>query len=132
MRLTDYRVLLIDCDGVLIDHHGGIGSHLSVLQQNLPHKMKPQQACLAQYDAHVEALNPSLPELGFSALHCFAYQQFMQAQGTPVNWKESLHFARSIVDWPQYEDAFGALRYLRKFYNIIVRCDREPEDLPPL
>ncbi|PPC74286.1 2-haloalkanoic acid dehalogenase [Pokkaliibacter plantistimulans] len=132
MHLTDYQALLIDCDGVLIDHESGIWSALQQFQQNLPHDALNRQQLMSDYHRTLNELMPRLSELGFTGCLCFAYRQLMESHGYQPSWRESLRFARAVVNWPLFEDAPGALLYLRKFYRVLVRCDRETEDVPSL
>jgi hypothetical protein len=39
-----------------------------------------------------------------------------------------MSFARSVAGWSLFEDAPGAMLYLRKFYRLLVQGDRDAED----
>jgi hypothetical protein len=39
-----------------------------------------------------------------------------------------MSFARSVAGWSLFEDAPGAMLYLRKFYRLLVHGDRDAED----
>jgi len=127
MRLTDYRVLMLDCDGVLIDRDSGVWTALQGLFAGM--KRPPEKApVLVRFGQALEALYPRFDELGFTGLLCFAHRQLAEGFEVPVNWEESLTFARSVGAWPLFEDAPGALLYLRKFYRLVVLCDRDAQD----
>ncbi|UZE21782.1 2-haloalkanoic acid dehalogenase [Pseudomonas sp. B21-056] len=127
MELTDYRALLIDCDEVLFDRNSGIWTALQPLLQSCPDTLSREQV-LAEYDQVMRGLYPRFSELGFSGLLCFAHRQLAERLGLKASWEEGMTFARSVCDWSLYEDAPGAMLYLRKFYRLLVYGDRDSAD----
>jgi hypothetical protein len=127
MYLTDYRALLIDCDEVLVDRDSGIWTALQPLLENHP-GMLGREEVLAEFDEAVRTLYPRFSELGFSGLLCFAHRQLAECFGLKISWEEGMSFARSACNWSLFEDAPGAMLYLRKFYRLLVYCDRDAED----
>ncbi|WPC06179.1 2-haloalkanoic acid dehalogenase [Pseudomonas benzenivorans] len=127
MELTDYRALLIDCDAALFDRDSGIWTALQPLLEGHP-DVPGREEVLAEYDRVVRALYPRFSELGFSGLLCFAHRQLAERLGLKANWEEGMSFARAVCDWPLYEDAPGAMLYLRKFYRLLVYGDRDSAD----
>lgn len=127
MGLTDYQALLIDCDEVLVDRDSGVWAALQPLLDNrrpLPDK----EQVLAQYSEVIASLYPRFDELGFSGLLCFAHRQMAERLGIKASWEEGMTFARSVGTWMLFEDAPGAMLYLRKFYQLLVYVDRDAED----
>ncbi|WP_223543804.1 HAD family hydrolase [Pseudomonas sp. BF-B-28] len=127
MYLTDYRALLIDCDEVLVDRDSGIWTALQPLLENHP-GMPGREEVLAEFEEAVRTLYPRFSELGFSGLLCFAHRQLAERFGLKASWEEGMSFARSACNWSLFEDAPGAMLYLRKFYRLLVYCDRDAED----
>lgn len=127
MGLTDYRVLLIDCDEVLVDRDSGVWAALQPLFEGR-RQLPDRPALLADYKAVMRELLPRFQELGFSGMLCFAHRQIAERLGCKASWEESLTFARSVPYWPVFEDAPGAMLYLRKFYRLLVLVDRNIED----
>ena len=127
MGLTEYRALLIDCDEVLVDRDSGVWAALQPLLDSRGGQVQ-KQAVLAEYNAVVAALYPRFAELGFSGVLCFAHRQLAQSWGLQASWEEGMSFARSAGNWSLFEDAPGAMLYLRKFYRLWVRGDRDAED----
>jgi hypothetical protein len=127
MHLTDYRALLIDCDEVLVDRDSGVWTALQPLLENRP-GMPGKEQVLAEFDEAVRGLYPRFSDLGFSGLLCFAHRQLAERLGLKVSWEEGMSFARSACNWSLFEDAPGAMLYLRKFYRLLVYCDRDAED----
>ncbi|WP_455825964.1 2-haloalkanoic acid dehalogenase [Pseudomonas graminis] len=127
MGLTDYRALLIDCDEVLVDRDSGVWAALQPLLDSRGGQPSREQV-LAEFNAVVAALYPRFAELGFSGVLCFAHRQLAETWGLHASWEEGMSFARSAGNWSLFEDAPGAMLYLRKFYRLLVRGDRDAED----
>ncbi|MCU7249916.1 2-haloalkanoic acid dehalogenase [Pseudomonas koreensis] len=127
MGLTDYRALLIDCDEVLVDRDSGVWAALQPLLDSRGGRPDKEQV-LAEYREVVWALYPRFAELGFSGLLCFAHRQLAERWALKANWEEGMSFARSAAGWSLFEDAPGAMLYLRKFYRLLVAGDRDVED----
>ncbi|AZE93939.1 2-haloalkanoic acid dehalogenase [Pseudomonas orientalis] len=127
MGLTDYRALLIDCDEVLVDRDSGVWAALRPLLDSLG-RQPPREQVLAEYRAVIATLYPRFAELGFGGVLCFAHRQLAERWGVHASWEEGMSFARSAGNWSLFEDAPGAMLYLRKFYRLLVRGDRDAED----
>ncbi|MCY1359540.1 hypothetical protein D9M69_461160 [compost metagenome] len=127
MDLTDFRALLIDCDDVLVDRDSSVWTALQPLVQSLGRGLDRDEV-LAEYHEAVRSLQPRYEELGFSGLLCFAYRRLAERLGVAASWEEGMRFARSAASWVLFEDAPGAMLYLRKFYRLLVCVDRDVED----
>src|SRR5471030_2030548 len=127
MGLTTYRALLIDCDEVLVDRDSGVWTALQPLLDSRGGQPQKEQV-LAEYNTVVAGLYPRFAELGFSGVLCFAHRQLAAGWGLQASWEEGMSFARSAANWSLFEDAPGAMLYLRKFYRLLVRGDRDSED----
>ncbi|RMO72486.1 hypothetical protein ALQ36_02734 [Pseudomonas syringae pv. primulae] len=127
MGLIDYRALLIDCDEVLVDRDSGVWAALQPLLENglnTPDK----KSILTEFNDVVRTLYARFDELGFSGLLCFAHRQLAERLAIKTSWEEGMTFARSVPDWTLFEDAPGAMLYLRKFYRLLVYADRDLQD----
>ncbi len=127
MGLTEYRALLIDCDEVLVDRDSGVWTALQPLLDNRGGRPDKEQV-LGEFREVVRALYPRFAELGFSGLLCFAHSQFAERWSLKASWEEGMSFARSAANWSLFEDAPGAMLYLRKCYRLLVVGDRDAED----
>lgn len=127
MGLTDYQALLIDCDEVLVDRDSGVWAALQPLLDSRGGQPDKERV-LAEYNEVVRVLYPRFGELGFSGLLCFAHRQLAERWGLKASWEEGMSFARSAAGWSLFEDAPGAMLYLRKFYRLLVKGDRDAED----
>ncbi|WP_397459438.1 2-haloalkanoic acid dehalogenase [Pseudomonas asplenii] len=127
MGLTDYRTLLIDCDEVLVDRDSGVWAALQPLLDSRGGQASREQV-LAEYSTVIAALYPRFAELGLSGVLCFAHRQLAERWGVHASWEEGMSFARSAGNWSLFEDAPGAMLYLRKFYRLLVRGDRDAQD----
>lgn len=117
MQLTDYTTLCMDAHGVLIDRDRDIVRGLSPLLALLPDP-PPQEQVLVDY---VEALHELTDEqMGAVSAHCTVYRALAKRWGLAVDWQEGIEFASSLGFGSLYEDAPGAIHYLRKFYQLRV------------
>lgn len=119
--------LLIDCDEVLVDRDSGVWTALQPLLDSRGGYPDKEQV-LAECNEEVRALYLRFAELRFSGLLCFAHRQLAERRGLKASWEEGMSFARSVVGWSLFEDAPGAMLYLRKFYRMLVQGDRDAED----
>ncbi len=129
MDSTQFSTLIIDCDGVLVNHCQGILGKMNEIQQDLPQDIVFQQSLIQHYLNHYYSLSNSLDENGFCASHGFTFRKMMSEANIQTSWKKTFQFGRTIRSWPIYEDSYGALQYFKKFFRVYVRCDREPEDV---
>jgi hypothetical protein len=127
LDLTRYGTLLIDCDEVLVDRDSGVWTALQPLLEGRLGGADKERV-LGEYTTVVQALYPRFDELGFSGLLCFAHRQMAERLGIKASWEEGMSFARSVPGWTLFEDAPGAMLYLRKFYRLLVYVDRDVED----
>lgn len=117
MPLTDYTTLCMDAHGVLIDRDRDIVQGLSPLLAMLP-TPPPQEQVLADY---VHALHELTDEqMGAISAHCTVYRALAHRWGLAADWQEGIEFASSLGFGSLYEDAPGAIHYLRKFYQLSV------------
>lgn len=127
MGLTEYRALLIDCDEVLVDRDAGVWAALQPLMGGCANGPDREQA-LTRFHEIIVALYPRFDELGFSGLLCFAHRQLAECLGARSSFEEDMTFARTVGNWTLFEDAPGAMLYLRKFYHLLVCVDRDAEE----
>ncbi|MGP8305260.1 hypothetical protein [Vibrio sp. YIC-376] len=130
MDITKFTTIIIDCDGILVNHYKGILRKIYDLDQDLPQDIPSQKTIIKQYLDYYYGLSESLVSNGFLASHGFAYQFIMKELNRQYNWRKTFQFGRAMTRWPLYEDAYGALHYLKKFFKVFIRLDIEPEDLP--
>ena len=117
MQLTDYTTLCMDAHGVLIDRDRDIVRGLSPLLAMMPDP-PPKEQVLADY---VHALHELTDEqMGAVSAHCTVYRALANRWGLEADWQEGIEFASSLGFGSLYEDAPGAIHYLRKFYQLRV------------
>lgn len=127
MVLTDYQALIFECDGVLVDSDSGLWTTLQTLLGEAD--IAPDRSTmLSRFYAEQTILEASPEDLGFSGRLCFAHRNLSKALGLQVSWDDSLAFSRTARDWPLFEDAPGAVQYMRKFYRVAILSDRGTED----
>ena len=119
MRLTDYKALTFDCYGTLIDWETGMTEALASLVGKLKRTPTRDQA-LEAHARHESAQQRQTPTKRYSELLAIVYKRLAEEWGVAVTVDECEVYGQSIAHWPAFADTAGALRYLKKFYKLII------------
>jgi 2-haloacid dehalogenase len=117
--LANYRVLTFDCYGTLIDWESGILSALA------PWRIRTGIAAtdkdlLADFGLHESAQEAATPTALYPEILANVLRRFGDQYGAPVSDAEAMAFARSIPDWPAFDDSGPALRELQEHFALVV------------
>ena len=119
MRLTDFKALTFDCYGTLIDWETGMMQALGGLivksRGNLTRDM-----ILEAHARHESAQQRQTPAKRYSDLLAVVYKRLAEEWGGGVTIDECEAYGQSVRDWPAFADSPEALRYLKKFYKLII------------
>ena len=119
MHLTDFKVLTFDCYGTLIDWESGMVDALRPLTERAVHKLnRDGDPTGARYPRVVSAA--SNPAKLYCDILPIVFKRLAEQWGVDVTHEECAAYGRSVGDWPAFEDSPGALRYLKKFYKLVV------------
>ncbi|WP_106477860.1 hypothetical protein [Phytohalomonas tamaricis] len=128
MSLTDYTTLCIDAHGVLIDRDSAILEGLAPLLSQLPEPPTPDRI-MADY---VQALHALVDEeTGTVSAHCLVYREMAETWGLEPDWQAGIEFASTLGVGSLYEDAPGAIHYLRKFYQLRIVTSLDEREFAP-
>ncbi len=117
MQLTDYPRLCMAAHGVLMDRDRTILRGLSPLLAQM-RDPPTSQAALSAYFKALHALTDA--HMNTVAAHCTVYCALAGQWGLESDWQAGIAFAGTVDTGTLYEDAPGAIHYLRKFYRLIV------------
>ena len=119
MKLTDFNTLTLDCYGTLIDWETGIFNALQPLLKEIDRTFSKDEALklFAETESPVQADNPSLSYSGVLAL---VYKTLAQKYSLYASSESIDEFAQSVRDWPAFPDSTRSLRYLKKYYKLII------------
>ncbi|ART63050.1 hypothetical protein C8D96_1929 [Kushneria marisflavi] len=117
MQLTDYSRLCIAAHGVLMDRDSTILEGLSPLLKQMRDPPAPDRV-LADYFKALHALTDA--DMNTVSAHCVVYCALAGEWGFESDWQAGIAFAGKVDAGTLYEDAPGAIHYLRKFYRLSV------------
>lgn len=119
MKLTDFTALTMDCYGTLIDWETGI---LNALRP-----WATAQGVTASADALLEAFGrieaeeeERTPAKRYSELLAAVHLRLARHFGVKEEAGAASAFGQSIRDWPAFADTADSLRYLHRYYKLIV------------
>ncbi|SPJ32544.1 hypothetical protein [Kushneria phyllosphaerae] len=117
MQLTDYPRLCIAAHGVLMDRDTTIIAGLAPLLEQM-RDPPAQDQVLADYFRALHALTDA--DMNTVSAHCVVYCALAREWGLESDWQAGITFAGTVDAGTLYEDAPGAIHYLRKFYRLSV------------
>jgi len=119
MRLTDFKALTFDCYGTLIDWEAGMTQALAGLIGKTKHRPTRDQV-LEAHARHESAQQRQTPAKRYSELLAVVSKRLSEEWGVVVSVDECEAYGQSVQHWPAFADTVGALRYLKKFYKLII------------
>jgi putative hydrolase of the HAD superfamily len=119
MRLSDYKVLTFDCYGTLIDWESGMVAALRPLTQRV--EPSPSRNEILQAHAHHESAQQArTPGKPYDQILAIVYKRLAEQWGVVASLEECIAYGRSVRAWPAFPDTMEALRYLKRFYKLVI------------
>lgn len=119
MELTKFKVLTFDVYGTLIDWETGIVDSLKPLTKKLASRITNDR--ILELHAYHESITQfQTPEKHYTQLLAIVYKRMAEEWNIPVSWDECLTYGMSVKNWPAFTDSSDALRYLQKYYKLVV------------
>ncbi|MGA2125826.1 MAG: haloacid dehalogenase type II [Xanthobacteraceae bacterium] len=126
MRLTDFKVLTFDCYGTLIDWESGMVEALKPLTR-LVAPEPTRDRILKAHARHESAQQRQTPAMRYRDLLAVVYKRLAEEWGAPVAWDDCVAYGASIRDWPAFPDSPEALRYLKRYYRLVILSNVDNE-----
>ena len=126
MRLTDFKVLSFDCYGTLIDWETGMIAALAPLTARIGPGV-PRNTILQAHAVHESSQQAQTPTMRYRCLLAVVYKRLAEQFGVPAPYEECVAYGRSIADWPAFPDSAEALRYLKRFYKLVILSNVDNE-----
>ena len=117
--LRAFKVLSFDCYGTLIDWESGMLAALDALVSSAPHPLLRDQV-LQAHAIHESSQQAQTPTKPYRDMLATVYKRLAEQWGVPVTHEACAAYGRSIADWPAFTDSIDALRYLHRFYKLVV------------
>jgi 2-haloacid dehalogenase len=119
VRLDDYEALSFDCYGTLIDWEAGIAAVLSswAVRRGLD---LDEEALLRLFSVHEARAEVAHPGDLYPRILARSMRGLGAELGAEVSDADAEALARSVADWPAFEDSHDALTRLSTQYNLII------------
>ena len=119
MQLHEYGALSFDCYGTLIDWEAGISTVLT--QWVTGHGVSAGgEELLTRYSTHEAAAEADYPTDPYPEILARSLRGLGSELGIEVNQQDADTFARSVPDWPAFEDSAKALSRLGQRFTLII------------
>lgn len=126
MLLTDFKVLTFDCYGTLIDWESGMVEALRPLTDRVGRPLT-RNAILEAHAFHESSQQAQTPTMRYRDLLAVVFKRLAETWGVHASHEECVAYGRSVGDWPAFEDSPGALRYLKRFYKLVILSNVDNE-----
>jgi 2-haloalkanoic acid dehalogenase type II len=119
MRLADFKAVSFACYGTLIDRDYGVYAALRPLMTQGGVALTREQAAarFAEHEAVQLAETPALP---YSDVLARVHRRLSKEWGVIASEDDHALFGQSVPNWPAFADVPPALRYLKRYYRLIV------------
>ena len=119
MKLTDFKLLSLDCYGTLIDWETGLGEALAPLVERAAAPLS-RGRMLQAYARHESSEQRRTPSRRYSELLSLVFRRLADEWRVEVTPEECAAFGRTVKDWPAFPDSAPALRYLKDHYRLAI------------
>lgn len=119
MRLSDFSVLTFDCYGTLIDWETGMMAALQPLTGRASRTLTRDEV-LQAHALHESSQQRQTPAKPYRELLPIVYRRLAEQWGVHVSHEDCAAYGRSVGDWPAFPDTVAALRYLQRFYRLVI------------
>jgi 2-haloalkanoic acid dehalogenase type II len=117
--LTGFRVLSFDCYGTLIDWEAGILASLAPWLRQTGIAPGDDQV-LEAFGRHESAVEAASPHLSYPQILAATLQRMAEEWGVACRDEDAARFGGSVGDWPPFPDTVEALRYLERYYRLVI------------
>jgi 2-haloacid dehalogenase len=126
MKLRDFKALTFDCYGTLIDWETGLYTALQPLAQKGGVSLQRDEV-LAVFARHESAQEAATPQMIYSELLAEVHRRLAREWNVSAADEDAVAFGKSVPDWPAFPDTEASLRYLQRYYKLIIlsNVDRE-------
>lgn len=119
MKLTDFDTLTFDCYGTLIDWERGIADELRPWTAKGGRRLADDELletfAKLQYEHEAKT-----PEMLYPDVLAAVYRDLAAHWNIPWAEGDALSFGRSVGRWPAFADSAESLRYLKRFYKLVI------------
>ena len=118
-RLSDFSVLTFDCYGTLIDWEAGMVDALRPLTERANLSLSRDDV-LTAHAVHETSQQSQTPHLPYRDLLAIVFKRLAEQWGVHASHEQCVAYGGSVGSWPVFPDTIEALRYLKRFYKLVI------------
>jgi 2-haloacid dehalogenase len=126
VEIKEFEALSFDCYGTLIDWEAGIAAVLGPWARSRGLGLD-DEALLTTFAGHASREEAEHPQTLYPDILARSMTALGQELGAEVTAEDARRLARSVPDWPAFDDSAAALASLAKDFKLIIlsNVDRE-------
>lgn len=114
-----FKALTFDCYGTLIDWETGITQLVRPWLDTL-NRASPTDLVITCFALHQAKHQQTRPALLYPDVLTRTWKDIEQTFGWSEDRDHATKFAASVPDWPAFADTVESLRYLSRFYKLVI------------
>ena len=126
MLLIDFDTLTFDCYGTLIDWESGMIEALKGLAGRAERRLSRDQI-LEAHARHESSQQRYTPTKLYRELLSIVYKRLAEEWSVHATHEDCVAYGRSVESWPAFEDSADALRYLKKYFKLVILSNVDNE-----
>lgn len=126
MLLTDFDTLTFDCYGTLIDWESGMLEAMKGLADRAARPLSRDQI-LKAHARHESSQQRYTPAKLYRDLLPIVYKRLAEEWSVHVSHEECVAYGRSVGSWPAFDDSVDALRYLKRYFKLVILSNVDNE-----
>jgi putative hydrolase of the HAD superfamily len=126
MLLTDFDTLTFDCYGTLIDWESGMIEALGGLTARAGRPLTRDQI-LEAHARHESSQQRYTPTKPYRELLSIVYKRLAEDWSVHATHEDCVAYGRSVESWPAFGDSADALRYLKKYFKLVILSNVDNE-----
>jgi len=126
MLLIDFDTLTFDCYGTLIDWESGMIEALNGLAGRAERRLSRDQI-LEAHARHESSQQRYTPTKLYRELLSIVYKRLAEEWSVHATHEDCVAYGRSVESWPAFEDSADALRYLKKYFKLVILSNVDNE-----
>jgi 2-haloacid dehalogenase len=119
VRLTEFQAMSFDCYGTLIDWEAGLAGVLTPWARSAGLDLG-DEALLAAYSRHEAEAEAAYPREEYPQILARSMRALGSELGARVSPDDAQRLARSVPDWPAFDDSADALAALGRRFKLII------------
>jgi 2-haloacid dehalogenase len=119
VRLTEFQAMSFDCYGTLIDWEAGLAGVLTPWARSAGLDLD-DEALLAAYSRHEAEAEAAYPREEYPQILARSMRALGSELGARVSPDDAQRLARSVPDWPAFDDSADALAALGRRFKLII------------